>query len=349
MLDFESLIIYSSALFISCFFAYFYDRYGNKWGLWGAFFCMAFFCATRYDVGFDYRGYVNIFNNIRDGYESYVEPGYYSLNYLFSHFDNGYLYVLGIMSVLTIGLLFHLYSRSHNLVWNIFFLFTFQFLFQFNNQVRQGLAIVIFWWALQYLEKPKIGKYVACILVGTLFHYTIAFFLLLIPLRKLQLSPYVWMTLIAGSFLISLTGIFEKIGNVILSHLPFYVKYLTYGNRIEAEAHTHVLIIFFWVCVSIIIALGHKHVRDKRMLNFYLLAMALYPIFVPYHLIERMLLYLMFLNGLLAADISRKSYTLGGILFIIGLFIFTIYCLNNWGLSGGFPYYSVFGDHVILE
>lgn len=346
MLDIESLIIYSSVLIISCFFGHFYDRYKSKWGLFCAFFCVAFFCAIRYDVGFDYRGYVEIFNNIRDGKESYVEPGFYLLNSLFSPLENGYLYVLGIMSFATIGLVFNLYKGNQNIVWNIFYLFCFQFLFQLNNQVRQGLAIAILWYALRYLEKPQVKKYITCILIGTLFHYTIAFFLILIPLRKLRLGAYTWITLIIGSFLLSLSGIFIKLGNLILSQLPFYMKYLTYGNRMEAEFHTNILIVFFWVCVSIVIALGHKYVRNKKMLNFYLLSMVLYPIFVPYHLIERILFYLMFLNGILAADICRKSYLLGGMLLMMGLFIFIIYCLNNWGLAGGFPYFTIFGNHT---
>lgn len=349
MLDIESLIIYSSVLIISCFFGHFYDKYKSKWGLFCAFFCVAFFCAIRYDVGFDYRGYVNIFESISAGEPTYVEPGFYALNLLFAHVPNGYVYVLGIMSFATLGLLFLIFKRMQNVTWNIFFLFTFQFIFQLNSQVRQGFTIVLFFWALFYLEEQKYWKYILIILLGTLFHYTIAFFLLLLPVRKLQLASYTWIILMISSFVISLTGIFEKLGNIILTSLPFYVKYLTYGDRVKAEAHTNILIVFFWVCVGIFIALGSKSIRNKQLLNFYLLSITLYPIFVPYHLIERMLLYFMFQNGLLAAEICRKDQELGNILFLIALFVFTVYCLNNWGLAGGYPYYTIFGDHIISD
>lgn len=347
MFDIESLLIYGSVLSVSCLFAHFYDTRKYKFCLFLSYFCVAFFCAIRYDVGFDYGGYIDIFETIQSGQTSYVEPGYYVLNVLFAHNPNGYLFVLGIMSFATYGFLFAVFKWMKNVTWNVFFLFTFQLLFQINSQVRQGLAIALFFCALYCLNERKYWTYVGIILIGTLFHYSIAVFLLLLPIRNFGLHPNTWIILMISTFVVSLTGIFERVGNLILTNLPFYMKYLTYGDRMNAESHTNVLIVFFWVSVGIIIAAGHKFVSNKQMLNLYLLSVTLYPIFVPYHLIERILLYLMFLNGFLAADICRRNKVLGNILFMVALLVFFLYCLNNWGLAGGYPYYTIFGDHLI--
>lgn len=349
MLDFESLIIYGSALLISYVFAYIYDLTKRNKYLFLSFVTIVLFCGLRYDVGFDYAGYVDIFYNIKYDLPTYVEPGFIFINQLFAKFNRGYVFVFLLMSTITYIIIFTLIKKYDNIHNYVFFLFVFQLLFQINNQCRQGLAIAIFYIALYYLQQKKKLKYVILILIGSLFHYSLILFLILIFYREINLKSRTWIILMFVSYCVSIVGIFNIVGEQLIAAIPHYEVYqnTVYSGATQLSSSTYIITLF-WVLVGTVIAYYKDKVSVNKslILNIYLLGITIYPLFATFHLIERVFYYPILLNFILAADLSRHRHSyVKYILVFMGLFVFIIYCLNNWGPFGGYPYYTVFGEH----
>ena len=351
MLDFESLLIYSFVLFIAYVFAYVYDVKKNKFALFVSFLILALFSGLRYEVGFDYKGYVDIFETIRSGIDSRCEIGFYYLNLLFSNSRNGFIYVQLCMSFLTYGFLMASFLKyNKNIRFCIFFLFTFQLLFQINNQERQGLAICIFFYAMQYLESRKYFRYAFWIIFASLFHVSVLCLLILICFR-ITLHIKWWRILIVLSFILSCFGVFEvlcsQILNFILTNIPQYQVYLTYEGGMYTEVSSvhgtsAIIICLYWVIIALVISMkSNQYFKYPIIQELYYLGILLFPIFISFHLLERFFYYFIFISVLIASEVCSYNKLCKQILFILGLFVFIIFCLKNWGSFGGYPYKTV--------
>lgn len=56
------------------------------------------------------------------------------------------------------------------------------------NGLRQGMAMAIIFWGFQYLENKQIRKFILCIIIATLFHYSAIISLIMIFLYKKNIS-----------------------------------------------------------------------------------------------------------------------------------------------------------------
>lgn len=101
-----------------------------------------------------------------------VEPLYVIFNYLISIFTTDYHWVAFSASLITVVFVYlgAYYFRDRIPMWLIMLTF---FLTEFGNTwniVRQGIALSIVFFALQYLEKRKILKYFCWIIMAIGFH-----------------------------------------------------------------------------------------------------------------------------------------------------------------------------------
>lgn len=346
-MDWQSWLIYSFILFATTLCLYCDKKAkGTNFFYICGFIIITSFCAFRYKVGFDYEGYINIYEDIYYDLISYVEPGYFLLNKMFVPNHYGYLFVLAIMSFFSLFLLFQVFKHYNILLYGIFFLITFQLLFMINNQVRQGLSLAIFMYAIQYIETKRYLKYVISILIAAMFHTT-ALILLFVPfLQHIRIQRWTWILLIICSLGGYFIGIFDTIIGKIFDWLPIYVKYLG-TNRTEVEATTHPLIVCFWSFILLFVAYNGRDYQDKIIYKISMLGATLYPIFVNYHLFNRLNLYLLYcFIPMLAIEASRNS-RIKIISLIIAYIFFSIYCLKNWGLDGGYPYNSIISQTPI--
>lgn len=341
-MDFKSWLIYSSVLLFTYTSAFISEECKFK-GIFQflSFICVFLFCSFRYNIGFDYQGYVSIFTTIYCGVDTYVEPGYLFLNNLFLQSSIGYIFVLSVMSFFTFLLLYKTFEIYNILSYGIYFTFVFQLIFMINNQVRQGFVLAGFMYAFHFLEESKNWKYILIIIVLSIFHISALFLLLPLLFRKINLKYYIWILLIIVSFVIYLTGIYDILIAKIFPYIPFYEKYLN-TERADAEAYTHVLIVVFWVVLSVYIGFKARYTTHKLMYNVYMIGAVLYPAVVNFHLLNRFNLYFFYLLIPLSAIVSQKDKNFRINCMIIGFVFFSIYCLNNWGLDGGYPYQTVF-------
>ena len=144
-MDFESGLIYNVFIIIACGLAYWTERSGYRpLGLLLTFAFVVIFWAIRYDIGYDYKGYVTIFYLVKYGYPYDVELGYRWLNKCFTWSQTGYIGALGVMTILSYFFLFKMFIREKILTLGLFFSMAFLLQFMLANQVRQALVLVYF-------------------------------------------------------------------------------------------------------------------------------------------------------------------------------------------------------------
>lgn len=125
----------------------------------------------------------NSFANLFDfsSYEHY-EPGYLLFNGICRKLNipegSFFLIISLFINSITIN---YIYRYRYPVV-NVCLIFLGGFLIQQGNIVRQIIASSIFLFSVQYLVEKRIRKYILCIVIAALFHYTSLFFLVLSPL-----------------------------------------------------------------------------------------------------------------------------------------------------------------------
>ena len=134
---------------------------------------------------------------------------------------NPYTIILVSSFVITIGELWLIDRHAKDIALVCFYMLTAGLFFMHYCIIRQAFALFFFYFAFDYLEKGKIGKY--CLLVGcaSLFH-TSAIFLFLLPII-IRFSPSGRNACIAiGVSLILAVFIFEILSLIGLRDHPYY-------------------------------------------------------------------------------------------------------------------------------
>jgi len=189
----------------------------------------------------DFSAYVDMYNyQIDTGYvDSYLlnrEFGYRALNTIFSWIDTPSEIFFGIISGIT---WFIFLKRALDFKFSfslMFFIVLSSGLFYWTfNGVRQALSLAIFFFSINYIVNKRLTKYVACIIIGSLFHSSC---LLLLPLYLLnRVSFNQSQILIVYLFSIMFSSYFNVVEHlksliiVLGSYIPIIDGYSSFLNR----------------------------------------------------------------------------------------------------------------------
>lgn len=199
----------------------------------------------RHEVGTDFKTYVYFINLIKEGRDTYMEPGFELMTKLLmgSGFEYQSVFFVSSLITLTFFFLFIIkHSKLYTLSVIIFFLFPIFYLASFNG-VRQFIAVSIFLYSIRFILDEKLFHYCLLILVGALFHKTI---LLMLPLyfclnRRLDVKITILTLILYVSFITFLPFIGRTLG--------FPDKYFTdvlatEGNNYKALVFPFIFIIY---------------------------------------------------------------------------------------------------------
>lgn len=134
----------------------------------------------RYDVGTDYFSYQALYRGFNEGNQLFLS--WYASEPLFivlckvSYFvlngsSIGFFVIDAILMNVVLFITFDYYKNEISLPL-IYFFYYMLCLPYFLNVERQGLAVVIVWFATRYVHEKKFLKFLCCILIATLFHNT---------------------------------------------------------------------------------------------------------------------------------------------------------------------------------
>lgn len=226
-----SLVVYNYMMILSIFFAWLGGLSKSKLNkfffVFISFLIIIFPTVIRFDLGPDYYGYVNIFDDLRyrDQPPIYVEYSFFYISKLFRNIDFGYVYILSVYSFLSLLILYY-YSGAKHLPYVLFLFFTTSVgYFTFDDQVRQFLAISIWILSVRFIVERKFLHYVTICSVASFFHFSA---ILLIPfyfIARLTLSVksmiFIFILMVLVFYFNASSFIFKQLFELV----PYYNKY----------------------------------------------------------------------------------------------------------------------------
>lgn len=152
--------------------------------------------AMRNYVGTDYGTYVASFSRIcsgtlLDGEITWLKqsPLFYLICVLCAKFGGSYQLMFTCVAFVTLYFIYAAIIRSSSdWVISIYLYLCFCLYFQSFNQIRQMAAVAISLYALTWLQKDNIKKFVLWTMIATGFHMSVAVLLLILPIRKWKIS-----------------------------------------------------------------------------------------------------------------------------------------------------------------
>lgn len=311
----ESVIFYNLLLLFSVLFAYLGVIMENK--TVGNFFILASVTtliipsSIRYGIGTDYFSYEIIYNKIAYNEEIETEPFFWVINYIVSLFSGGVNWVLAISSAIFLAFTYKSFSRD-NLVLGVFFSFLLLYSDSYNA-VRQIIAVAISMYTTAILlkrSKNAVKYFLVLIALGTLFHFSCIFSLLILVLLKIKIPRVA-----SISFFIFFWFCSPIIAGKLLSFsLVEASKYAVYANMDEfsgsQELGTGLGFLLQIVPFIIVVFFKERIFEDKFSQKFYGNA-ALFLIITKIMAIHLVILYRFvdsfdFLHVLLMVEICRN-------------------------------------------
>lgn len=269
---------------LSVLFAFLEWKINFRHGLKVAFIIIFVFLSIRYEYGNDYKSYLQGFNEIKNltytnilDNTNYFEPGWIILNLLFKPF--GFFTMVIVLSFLNC-LLYYRVIRNYvkpEHYWLAVFLYVFStgIMLTQLSAMRQSLAISIFLFSIDYVNKKKIMIYIFCVFLAYLIHTSA---LILLPIYFFNSLSKKWNTILIFLFFVFLF--------VIQNQLKQYL-YLLVSNNFERyeiyyDADNNLKIGFgvFYSFVLFILLLKSQNKVEQNQTIFYKLTILNF-LFIP--------------------------------------------------------------------
>ncbi|MHB8126274.1 MAG: EpsG family protein [Desulfitobacteriaceae bacterium] len=207
-----------------------------------AFSCLCIFLiqAVRgFTVGTDIHTYLLAYQNSKNlnFFKGDIlldfELGYSLYTQFFSRIgfsEQQYLALTAIVIIVPIGLIVYRNSKMPEMSMFLYIVLGF-FTFAFSG-LRQSIAIALVFFSFEYIKKEKYFKFLACIVLATLFHTSAIVCVILYPLYKLKIRKH-HLLFIIPTFIVmfSLKGYIAKF--IIETFFGMYVQFLEKNSAIQ--------------------------------------------------------------------------------------------------------------------
>ncbi len=255
-------------------------KYGKEiyCGLMGIVFIVV--SAVRFDVGHDFNSYAAMYMNFQklnvDELMSLkTEKGFAIPLKLLTEVQSRYQIMFVITSIVIVGAIFlYIYKHSNKPYLSVFFFLTFGVLFISFDFLRQMIAAIVVLYALKYVEKKQFARYIAFVLLASLFHISA---LIMIPFYFILRFKMDWLTL--GIYAIATFFLF-LFSNDILDFITDYI-YKSYDPHKSAEVinGTDPVYAIIFIAFFILAFLLRKKLIEKNPSNNMLLNCLFFTVF----------------------------------------------------------------------
>ena len=243
--------------------------------------------ACRYEVGPDYFSYREIFNLPKENIE-YLEKGYVYLNLFIKQQFGNFQILVAVMSLLMIYFLYKgvIFFGKNKKIFLLFEIVSLMGLYYFFAVYRQGLAILIAFYALKYLYTDEKYKYFIFILLASLFHKSIFFILPIALISSKNIKKKYMLMIFLGSILLGQLIGLRMIIKMLYVNLGFYnpflkVIYFYLENKGEGLDYglTPLFLLNKIVVLSLILLYKNKILRLNKK-HIYIINFSFYEIIV---------------------------------------------------------------------
>ncbi len=266
---------------------------------------LVIFTGTRTETGNDWGNYLYFFEHLDIGENFYslsliskFEPGYTFLNLVVKYIGGSLNEVFLFASFITIGII-SISIRKYTQFWFIPILLYLRYSYLQTNMmfVRQGIAVAIFVYALQFIQKREKWKYFSLILIASLFHISALMLLPLYYLYGFKFNTRKYIILL----IVSIISVQLNLINLIVHLIPFeFIKGPVLGylqsevwNRPSAVSFSTIERLFIVILGLIYFnKLNAIHKYFALFYNVYFLGVLLYFVFFnSYVFAERFSIY----------------------------------------------------------
>lgn len=232
--------------------------------------------GLRYDVGTDYFNYLSLYKGFSQGNKVFLkwyqsEPLFILLCRILYATTQGsniafFLFNAILMNVL-LFLTFDYYKDQVNLPMMYFFYYMLCFP-EFLNLERQGLAVIIIWYATKYIHEKKPGRFLCCVLIATLFHNTaiigISFYL--VELFRGKYGRYIKKILIA--LMICSPFLLKPTINFMSKQWSFFQRYNKFLRTDTISTIEYFTSTFLFFLLMLIIVWTFNIILKKSRIDF---------------------------------------------------------------------------------
>ncbi len=230
--------------------------------------------ACRIAVGNDYWVYRENFKLIYMGRDVASEPGFNFIVYWMQKLlgYNNYLPIFALFSIITVAFMVKAVYDQGEWYWGVvFLLMTNGYYFQSLNTVRYYLVIAMVMYAAKFVIRKEYGKFIAWILVATLFHKSV---LLVIPcyivLRLLcDIKINKWVIVAGSALILSMIFLQDFYRSIIFRFYPYY------ENTAFDKGEVSIVNILRCLCCLVLALICYKDaIKERKHMQFYFWANA---------------------------------------------------------------------------
>jgi len=348
---------------IVVFYAYLARHKRTEFWLKVSFVLILLFLAFRYDYGNDYYGYLKKFQEINQvrsidlfDKDFRFEPGWIFLCRLFKPL--GFFAMTAILALFNCFIYYRFIKKNvqPDYYWLAVFIYVFNpyFMLLHSSAMRQSVAISLFLYSTDYINKKKPICYFLCISLASVFHSSALVLLPIYLLCLFNFKMYKFTTVI----LFILYVVFFVYGKSILPYINLYInnyspQYKIYesGGNIE----TGFGLIFSSVFLVIILNFAkYQKNLNSILFNLVILSYLLLPLSVLLIMFDRIRMYFDPITiAVFPVILSNMQNNICKKIFMSTILLFTLFVLyygffnsNVYGKTFG-TYQSVFSSPVI--
>lgn len=241
-------------------------------------------------TGVDYLNYMREFEAIGKHSWEYLlhsrwEPGYLLVNKLMAYISTEpFFFALFTSGISIIGYGYYINKYSED-VWLSFVVFiTMGFYTSTFNIMRQAFAMVVVLFAIRYLISRDLKKYLVCILIACIFHYSAMFAFLLYPFCRVKINVIYFILLLAGCFLF-----FNVLGRVLLG---FFLQHVFDTLDFKSSTMGINMLIFLVVMTLMVISFADMDNEvDSVFVHMLVFASLLQVLALQFSMVARVVLY----------------------------------------------------------
>lgn len=250
-------------------------------------FILLILIACRYEVGPDYFSYREIFNLPKESI-AYLEKGYVYLNLFIKQQFGNFQILVAVMSLLMIYFLYKgiTFLVERRKIFLLFEIVSLMGLYYFFSVYRQGLAMLIAFYALKYLYTDEKYKYFIFIFLASLFHKSIFFILPIVLISSKNIKKIYMLIIFLGSIVVGqlmglrtiITALYVNLGfhNPFLKVIYFYL--VNKGEGLDYNL-TPLFLLNKIVVLSLILLYKNKILRLNKK-HIYIINFSFYEIIV---------------------------------------------------------------------
>ena len=321
----------------------------------------------RWDIGNDYANYakrvaeiarsVSMHGGIINTYnyeDGNLEISYIFLSWLFASFPGGYLWVIGTLGVISIVFIFLALKRVEGYYWGFFALFITEYIFLSWDLVRQGAAIAIILYSLDFIKQGNFWKYALCVVVAALFHTSAIIMLPFFLLRWVKLHNFIMIGAILVMTVLMWTGYLTGIMGEVTAYFAFFEHYAGYADSLVtltvAESTMYklrlVLYAMFWSGIILLLP------KDEMLYKLFITIGGCIFLFAMNSMSITRIAWYFLIAVLVALPIAMRSFKIRDVKTIAMsavmaamVFLFSYDVIRDSNTHGCSPYDSIFSTN----